>query len=88
LSAKFVEPSYSLFAAADLISADGYKIVLGSNPDDAGLSVTNWLANFMEIGSIFPIVFLLLPIKSMGLYCVRMPIERIKKFLYWRPWSV
>lgn len=46
LSAKFVEPSYSLFAAADLISEDGYKKLLGSNPDNAGLSAANWLVNF------------------------------------------
>lgn len=80
LSAKFVEPSYSLFAAADLISADGYKIVLGSNPDDAGLSVTNWLANFygdrQHISYCFPPIAYQI---NGVLYCVRMPIERIKE---------
>lgn len=80
LSNKFIEPSYSLFAVADLITADGYKISLGSNPDDAGLSVTNWLANFygdrQHISYCFPPIAYQI---NGVLYCIRMPIERVKE---------
>ncbi|MFC4346190.1 hypothetical protein, partial [Cupriavidus numazuensis] len=44
--AKSTDPQLVLFAAADIITNDGLIINVGSDHDDAGISVANWLKNF------------------------------------------
>ncbi len=79
LAAKFVEPRDALFAAARLIFEDGYKIELGSELDDAGLAISNWINNFygdrQNISYCFPCIAYQL---NGAIYLLRMPIARVK----------
>lgn len=80
LSAKFVEPRNSLFAAIDLISNDGFTIDLGSEPDDAGLAVANWMSNFYGDRENVSYCFPHIAYQINGvIYQLRMPIVREEK---------
>src|SRR5471032_878261 len=77
LLAKPSDPKLVLFAAADIIASDGFDIIVGSNVDDAGASVANWLSNFYGDRQNISYCFPALAIQLNGIaYLLRFPIIR------------
>jgi hypothetical protein len=82
LSAKFIDPKLALFNAVDVILGDGHHIHVGSIPDEAGVSVANWLDNVL--GRKANISYCLPPVAYQlhGIsYLLRMPVLCHERFL-------
>ncbi|RQZ27627.1 hypothetical protein DIE14_10485 [Burkholderia sp. Bp9017] len=46
LATKTADPALYLFYAAEIITADGHTINVGSDHDDVGVNVANWISSF------------------------------------------
>ncbi|SDY38527.1 hypothetical protein [Pseudomonas sp. NFACC08-1] len=78
--AGLADPRMAVFTAIDTIQKDGYRVIFGSRPDNAGKNVSNWIDEYYGDRSHISYCFPSIACEIDGsAYLLRMPLLRVDK---------